>query len=1486
MSPVSKLRRAAFMVMVAGVLGSVASPPPTALSPLPKRQSAVQSVQSVARVKQSFKKAQTKLLQAGQQGMPEIFGAVCTSATLSPGMYAIPTSEGQEFSKLNMESSSQNVNASDGGVRVGDYYYALSSEELIPGWSLVYLSSWDISDYGWNRRWETDGETNLMATDFAVDPVSGSVYGSLNDDNGGYELCTVVFPKYKTGSVTRTVIGALESPLYAAAIDNGGTLYALESDGDFVTVDKTSGKASVIGSSGLSLAGKGSGVIDPTTGRFFCTASLSDGTAGLYEIATSTGAATLICAFSGKETVTGLYCNASEAVAAAPGKPFGLSADFPRGALEGTLMFTVPDTDAEGNPGTGQLSYTVTSAGTTLASGMTEFGATEEVGLTFAAEGEHEIAVVVSNDNGASGPATIKVRVGKGLPKSPEVSASWTDGKMTVSWLPVTESADGGYVDPDEITYAVTRYPGQVVIAENTKDTKIDDIFEMPGKFTVYHYVVEASYDGKISAPGVSPNVAVGAYEAPYTQDFGANFYADDLITTFTIIDANGDGQGWAYNSYTEVMRCRTMSGPADDWLILPAIHMEAGMVYELSAQLKDGGETLKEEFEVKFGLQNKVENMTFAIIDRQYVESSELKEYKAYIRPNQSGDWYIGFHCTTPQEAYYLYLDNISVTAKASAGLPQAPSDLTVLPDESGEHCAEITFNAPTEDVSGVALMSLEKIVIMRDGEEIHRIDNPMPGQACEFTDTDVPAGEHEWTAMAYNGCGCGDVARYTAFVGIHKPAAPSWATARETEVNGVVTVEWAPVTTDENGKVIPDGEITYSVVRVFEDSHEVVRENITETSTTFTAIPEGQQDFMNFAVFAHTEGGYSKGFISPQIIVGTPADLPFRESFKNCGLSSPFSVATVNGSGMWQLVGDDTFADMKSHDGDNGYLAMAAYDEDDSASLTSGKISLKDVQNPTLTFYVFNMDGDWGMDDNIVKVQVGVGGTFETVYDKPNYESGDADCWNRVVISLSDFVGKDIQLRFIATCRHASYTLIDEIEVQSFLAYDTRTLNLNTPARVVANVPVTLVAEVENMGVNTAKDVAVVIYADGCPYIRKEIGDLMFGDGKLVRFDCVINPSFGESVELKAKVDTNSDTNPDNDYTEAAVVSIEQTLLPAPALLKADEVQDDFVTLSWDAPDMTQAVAARVLEDFESAEEWTSTVGEWIFLDLDHGLINGFDGVTFPNIPEYTEQSFWVMDDRLECLNNTFAAFSGHKYIANMNVVEADNTDDWAISPLLCGKEQTISFKAKSYNWMYPETFELLVSSGGSAPSDFYLLEEFTEVPWEWTEYAMVLPEGTRYFAIRSNFDNGVMFFVDDVSFVPDGAPESLEFEGYNVYCDGIVENKTPIKEQTYTIRGYRPDKHNYAVTAVYDKGESAPSNKVNLLGIESAVANNVSIYSVKGGIVVADAEGLFVTVCSVDGKSLYSQRAAAMQTRINLPSGIYIVKAGTTVRKLIVK
>lgn len=1423
-------------------------------------------------------------------GLPQIFGSVTSSATLTTGMYEIPNSEGGEFVKQPVEISSNTVDASDGGVRVGNYYYSITSEEFFPGFSMVTLTSWEISESGWVKRWDKDGEMNLIATDFATDPQSNTVYGSLSDENGGWELCKVTFPKYKTQDVGRTVAGTLPQAVYAAAFDNDGVLYALMSDGNFATIETSTAETTTIGSSGLSLSGKGSGTIDPTTGRFFCTVTLSDGSSGLYEIAKSTGAATLVRTFEGNESVRGLYCNASEAKESVPGKATNLSAEFPRGELNGTVNFTAPTTDAEGNAGSGALKYTISLEGTTLSTGETEYGGTVAAAVTLPAEGEYELSIVLSNTSGAGEAAVLTVRAGKGLPKTPNLTAVWINGLMELSWDAVTESADGGYLDPAEVRYKIVRFPDEEVVGEEIQGTSITDAFVAPNMFTVYYYTIEASYAGKTSAPGRSANVGVGAYNVPYTQDFGAEFYRKDLLNTFTIIDANEDGQGWAYNSFTEVMRCRTMSTTegADDWLILPAIYMEGGMVYELGARLKDGGETLQEQFEVKMGLQNTPEEMSIPVIEKQYVQSAELKEYKAYMRPQSSGNYYIGFHCTTPEDAYYLYLDDLSVVAKADAGIPQAPSEFNVYPDAEGLHTATISLKAPLEDVSGQRLGELSKITVSRDGKEIYVESNPTPGGTYTFEDNEAEPGEHVWTAVAVNRCGTGDVATTTAFIGIRPPMHPTAATAEETDNAGEVRVSWEAVNTDETGKPLRAKDITYSIARLLSDGSGqiVVAENLTGTEYTFEAVPEGEQHFINFAVFAKTEGGYSKGCITPQIIAGTPITPPYRESFANGAISSPFNMAVVEGGAFWTTMDDSRFADMKSHDGDNGYAAMAGTAEGDKASLTSGKISLQGVKNPVLSFYVYNMAGDWGRDDNQIEVQIGVNGKFQSVYHKANYESGATDQWNRVSIPLNQYSGKVIQVRITGTCVHAAYTVIDEIEIRSYLEKDMRAVSLTTPSRIVAGEPAVFVAEVENAGMQPVEGAAAVLYANDNAYMRIELPPLAFGEGKRVAFNCAINSSFGKEVRLKAKVDYYSDSNPDNDITATHTLAVEQTLLPSPSNLQGKVIEGGNIEMSWNAPDMSQAVASRRLETFEEATPWTTEVEGWSFLDLDKGGINGFDGVTFPGIPDGSRQSFWVMDDRLECLNNTFAAHSGHQYLTNMNVTDVSATDDWAITPRLCGKEHTVSFYARSYNWMFPEGFEVLYSKGGTMPEDFMSMEIIENVPWEWTEYSFTVPEGTRFFAVRSYYSNGVMLHIDDMSFVPEDTPESLTLLGYRIYADGIAENKEPLKECRFVAGGYQPHMHTYAVTAVYDKGESGPANILNMSGLSNALEDSVSIRGGEGVISISGADGKQVSVTTPSGLRVYDELTGNGNVYIRIEPGIYIVKAGNNTCKVTVR
>ncbi|MDE5785402.1 MAG: hypothetical protein K2H98_02625, partial [Duncaniella sp.] len=98
-----------------------------------------------------------------------------------------------------------------------------------------------------------------------------------------------------------------------------------------------------------------------------------------------------------------------------------------------------------------------------------------------------------------------------------------------------------------------------------------------------------------------------------------------------------------------------------------------------------------------------------------------------------------------------------------------------------------------------------------------------------------------------------------------------------------------------------------------------------------------------------------------------------------------------------------------------------------------------------------------------------------------------------------------------------------------------------------------------------------------------------------------------------------------------------------------------------------------------------------------------------------------------------------------------------------------------------------------------------------------------------------------------------------------------------------------YEYAVVVVYSKGLSASSNVATVLyqasGLESVFGGVLTISTAKNHIVITGAAGLPVAVYTTDGKTVFAGQGEA-KTVIPAQQGIYVVKAGSTVKKVLVK
>ncbi len=1432
---------------------------------------------------------------AASADLPDIYGLVTyqdgwSNSYSAPGYY-----------KLNADGTNTPViEGAEGrsGVAVDGIYYTSDYVSFF-GMVFVTITGYDIQTG--ERVCVYDGDVDDIFFDLAYDPSTGGVFGiGFNAAGDGLQLSSVEFTE---SAVTTTAIAPLAGNWNSIACTADGQLYAISYEGstvgeDFVVsssalnkIDRTTGAVTPVGPTGQLPQYLSSAAIDARTGRMYWTVNPPDETGLLCEVNLATGQASTIYQFELNDEVQGLFIPAPEADDKAPAAVTGLAVDFPNGSLSGTVKFTAPNTLYDGTAATGSLTYEVMANGTVCATGSTTCGAAVSAPATLTAAGEYTFVVTVSNAAGKGPKTKIKSFVGNGVPAAPKATLVYEGGKMKLTWTPVTTSADGGYIDASAVKYTVTRYPGEIKVANSIAGTSYEEDMAETGSLSQFYYTVVASCAGLESAPGVSNTVTLGSIALPYSNDFSTA----DALEGFTIIDVNDDGKKWKIDT-SKGAACMGYNSTLamDDWLITPPLRLEAGETYLVSFVLFGNSTTYKEKIEVKWGAEATVAGLDKTLLEPTIVACTQNNgaiTVNKTITPAAAGVYYVGFHGMSEADQYNLYVDNLLIT---SASVPAAATDLTVTPGADGALQATVAFKAPAVDLSGKDLTSLSKVELFRDGTLVNTFSNPAPGAALTFTDSNIAAtGTYSYTVKAHNASGAGIEAEASVFVGINRPAAPEGVTMVETATLGQVTVAWQPVSTDIDGNAINPAKVTYMVAANNGSGWQPFTDALTVTSHTFMALDDPEdQDFVQYAVFAVTEGGNS-GTVTPMIPVGKPYD-GLQESFADGNLTYGWATGFSQSGGAWSIYSDTQFQDIASADTDGGFAGMKGEYLNSAASLMSGKISLAGTTNPGITFSTYSIAAD---DINEVQLYVKEPNDADwTALGQPIVvNSLGEDGWFPATASLVAYAGKTIQVRFEAVTKQYQFTFIDAITVGDLLAHDLTARDITAPATVNAGADYTAQVTVANSGVQDATAFTVELYADGKLAATKSADALAAGQKLALSFDLNMSAIATEPVELYAKVVYTPDEKTDNNTSKTLTVTPRQSRLPAVTDLKAEDTAAG-VALTWSEPDLDGAPAEPALVDFEDAGSFDQSYEGWTFVDKDGLAVGGFQnnsGQTIP-LPGITvgqsTLSFFVFDTEDASFkdNPSYAAHSGTKYLASLFLYGGENCDDWAISPMLDGSAQTISFWAKSYSSSYPETIQMLYSTGSLDTASFVKVDEKKSLAAEWTLYTFDVPAGAKYFAIRSYDTNAFMLMLDDFTFVAAGSSAAdLSIVGYDIYRDGVKLNTEPVAEAEYTDATAEAGSHTYHVITVYDAGISAPSNAATVAtsGLTDAMASAITVAAGHGTITVTGAEGQLLTIAAADGRLITAGTATASVTVQTAP-GVYIVRAGAKTVKVAVK
>lgn len=1343
----------------------------------------------------------------------------------------------------------------------------------------------------------------LLATDVAFDPVSGRIYGCFSGDYYGDVYRHWGYLDIESRSVVK--IADMDLSYRGVAIDKLGQAYGIDLNGNLYKINKTTGDAQLVGETGSPSLYYMSSAAYNDKDNTIILAYCNDDASGLVEIDPTTAESSILADFVNEEEVIGMYIP-FQAPDKAPDAP-AFEVSCTDGSMDADFTITLPTELYDGTDATdSQFGYKVYADGEEILTGTGISGEVIHVSKTMEHSGEIMFAAVATNSDGESNQTKYACYIGKGTPSAPEnVTLSYSDGNLTLSWLAVTTSSDGGYINPADVKYDVLDAEGAIV-ASSVEGETWTIAQTIPDDYTGYKFAVVAKYDTKTSKSVFSNLVYLGHYNAPFKMDLKEQVN----LGQHTVIDVNNDGKTWVYKSNCTVYSY-SQSNDADDWLITPAIYLEAGKAYDFEAVAHAYSDKYPEKLEVKMGMAATVEAMTQMLVETTTLGGADVS-LKAPLVPAVSGEYYIGFHAVSDAGQWSLYLPSYSVSEPYGASAPDVVTELKAIPDVKGDLKASIEFKTSAKTVIATDYTGEMLLKVLR-GDVLIAEKSASANTLVTVADEVETPGYYTYTVEAYTLSGeNGRATSVTTFVGPNVPTPPTEVKAVENPNKcGELTVTWLPPVVDIDGNLLYEDNLTYNVYQYSYDAQWVKKNEqpLKDLTFTFQAQPETEpQQFVQIGLEAVNRGVESENLSGAGLIpVGPAYSLPVAMSCVD-DLSN-YIVGIDDREGCeFGMKEDGEMSSVTSQDGDGQFF----YGERVGSSPTLGmgkgsgdfilgKISLEGVNHPVFSFYTWKITDTDKTKLDIIAVSEGEQYVVTTI----DYTDDTDNIWTKKIVDLEAYVGKSIQLIIRYYSDGLVYCFFDNMKIIDMPDYDLGAVSITAPKSVVAGEPFEVTAVVENVGRLDVKQFTVELLADGEVVAEQAVDALIAGEETSVTFEQTLSMAGARKIAYTANVVYDLDNDLSNNLTsQAATVEREASLLPQVQNLVGEFVEEG-ISLTWDAILHDELPYDPIVESFENAEPFAKSYDGWTFIDRDNAPSGNLGNIEVPNHQGQVEaESFIVIDGTHENFVNSgygkeYLASSGNQYIGSIYALDNSlsqlvPSDDWAISPLLKGCAQTVTFKGKNCSINYSEYIQVWFTTEDSVnPDDFVQLNSFNSggVSFRvvrtdgWGDFSFDLPDGALRFAIRVVSDDGMMFMLDDVKYLAADATIGLELIGYNIYRDGQALTTEPITINSYIDSDVdKSVEHIYHVTAIYNRGES----EATALTLQQSKLQDVTLFgakiSVEGHcIAVTETAGKSVIISSTDGKTIYSGEG---DIRIEVNPAVYLVSVATTTTKVVVR
>ena len=847
------------------------------------------------------------------------------------GIYSFNAEDGLTLEPVKVDPT---INAKNGGVYVKGKYHFINMftyyEYNAETWEQIKCENLGFMKAG-----------PMQATALAYNAADDKVYGCFMD----YTTYSYAFGTIDYDNAKVTVIKSLDQNIMRCMVATPqGDVYGINGAGTLYKFNKENGDLTEIGSTGMEISNIQGAICDPNDGTVYWAASPNSGSTALYTLDLETASTMLVSVFPNNAEITGLYILAKANTDGTPKQATNLKSNFPKGALTGNFTFTMPTQSNLDENLESKTDYKVIVDEQEVITGSADPGAevtTSDITLT---RGHHNVSVVCSNPSGESLPAYDFPYVGKDTPKAvANLSCTVSDNKVSLTWDAVTEGLNNGYIGT--MKYNVVRYPGAVAVTEGTTATHFEETVDNDN-FTRLYYEVTPANDGEELGETVAcdPVTLGSVILPPYSESFNTATSLDG----YTVIDNNADGKTWEWEKYGKTTEVSSNTGRTDDWLISPAIKLDADKTYKVSLALSNINMSVPQNYTVTLLQSPSATAAPLKTIATGTV-LNDTKNIFDFINVELSGNYYIALQTATETYSCNLAINSLSVDAGVGSAAPAHATDLKAVPATDGSLQTNISFTTPTEKLNGSAIESISKVEIYRNDELIKTIDD-FPsytdfskGINMRYTDTEAKQGFNTYAVVAYEGTTKGIETIAEVWVGVDVPQAPADIVAKIVE-NGI-NISWKPQAKGIHNGVVDTSKLVYYVE---DNMGYIISNGESDTSVTINIDTNSDQNLLAYAVMAANEAGQSAASISNSLLIGAPYQLPLKESFA--------SQATAY---FWGITGTTkaNFAlNENASDLDKGCVAFNGSDSE--AELYSGKLDMKGNEAVKLSFdyYCYN--------------------------------------------------------------------------------------------------------------------------------------------------------------------------------------------------------------------------------------------------------------------------------------------------------------------------------------------------------------------------------------------------------------------------------------------------------------------------------------------------------------------------------------------------